>query len=344
MANARHARFGRFVLPGLVLASACAAAVTLGAQQNPITRALTEPWRPVVKVQGIEILPVRKNVWALMGGGGNITAQVGEEGVMLVDAGAAGQTDAILAAIRSFTPKPIRILVNTSSDADHAGGNGAIVAAAGGLAGPAGGGAAGGRGNAVPRPQNEGIRTIAHENAAMRMMGFLKGDAIPDSTFFTPRKDLFANGEGVVLLTQNAAHTDGDLFVHFRGSDVVSTGDIYRPDGFPRLDKAAGGTLAGEIEALTTLLEITIPERNQMGGTMVVPGHGRLSNEADVVEYRDMIAIIRDRVEAMVKKGATLQQVQAAKLAKEYDPFYGKDPRWTTDMFIEAVYREVGGK
>jgi glyoxylase-like metal-dependent hydrolase (beta-lactamase superfamily II) len=319
---------------------------TLRAQQPPLVRALTERWPVTVKVEGIELLPVRKDVYALIGAGANVTVQFGDEGVVLVDSGVRGKSAALLAAMRQLTPRPLRYVINTNPDADHVGGNGDIVKAAGGLAGPSPFG--GGGGNQAP--QNVGVRTIAHENAVMRMINGSKelppltGDAVPDSTFFTPRKDIFANGQGIELLSQPAAHTDGDLYVWFRGSDVVSAGDVYSTESYPHIDASRGGSIQGELDALNTLLDITIPERNQMGGTLVVPGHGRISNEADVVEYRDMLTIIRDRVQDLVKKGMTLPQVKAARPALEYDGLYGTQKDWTGEMFLEAVYRDVSPK
>lgn len=327
-----------------VAATALVVATTLQAQQSPAIRALTEKWPQTKKVDGIELVPVRRDVYLLAGGGANVTAHVGDEGVVLVDAGTQGRAAALLAALRDLTPKPLRYLVNTNPDADHVGGNGAIVKAAGGLFGPQPGG---GGGNNTAVPQNVGIRTIAHEHASHRMtagsgeLPALTGDAVPDSTFFTPRKDIFANGQGIALLWQPAAHTDGDLIVWFRGSDVVSVGDVYLSDSYPRIDAARGGSIKGVLDALNNIIEITIPERNQMGGTLIIPGHGHIANEADVVEYRDMLTIIRDRVQAMVKKGMTLQQVKAARPALEYDGSYGNDKDWTGEMFLNAVYRDV---
>jgi cyclase len=327
-----------------VAATALVAATTLQAQQSPTIRALTERWPQTEKVDGIELVPVRHDVYLLAGAGANVTVHIGEEGVVLVDAGTQGRAAALLAAVRHLTRKPLRYLINTNPDADHVGGNGEVVKAAGGLAGPQPGGAGG---NNITRPQNFGIRTIAHENASHRMtagsseLPALTGDAVPDSTFFTLRKDIFANGQGIALLSQPAAHTDGDVIVWFRGADVVSVGDVYLPDSYPRIDAARGGSIQGVLDALNNIIEITIPERNQMGGTLIIPGHGRIANEADVVEYRDMLTIIRDRVQAMAKKGMTLQQVKAARPALEYDGSYGSDKDWTGEMFLNAVYRDV---
>ncbi len=134
------------------------------------------------------------------------------------------------------------------------------------------------------------------------------------------------------------------MIVFFRGSDVVSTGDLFRTDSYPVIDAAKGGTIQGELNALNMILDITVPERNQMGGTRVVPGHGRVCNEADVLEYRDMLTIIRDRVRDMAKKGMTLPQVKAAHPTLEYDGIYGTRKDWTAEMFLEAVYRELSQK
>lgn len=315
------------------------AAVALRAQTVPSVRALTEGWPDTVTVDGIEILPVQGQVYVLIGGGANVVVQVGEEGVAMVDSGAPGQAAKLQAALRTITRKPLRYLINTGPDADHIGGNGEMVAFAGGTSGPqaAGGG----------RPPNVGTAVVAHENAYNRMingtreLAALTGDSLPESTFFTPRKDLFANGEPVQLLFQPAAHTDGDVMVFFRSSDVVAAGDVYRTDKYPMIDLMRGGSINGELGALNALLEITVPERNQMGGTRVVPGHGRISNESDVLEYRDAMTIIRDRVQEMIDKGMTLAQVKAARPSLEYDGLYGKQSDWTGEMFLDAVFNSL---
>jgi cyclase len=318
---------------------AALAAATVRAQQVPTARALESAWPERITIEGVEIVRVQKNVYMLVGAGANVTVQYGDEGVMIVDSGAPGQSGRLLAAVRHLTKKPIRYLINTGPDPDHIGGNGEIVKVAGARlpnTGRAGG-----------PPSNVGTSVIAHENSYNRMIAGspllppLTGEALPESTFFTPRKDVFANGEPIQLLYQPNAHTDGDLFVFFRGSDVVSAGEIYRTDSYPVIDAARGGSMVGVLAALNTLLEITVPERNQMGGTRVVPAYGRVSNEADVVEYRDMLTIIRDRVQAMVAKGMTLEQVTAARPALEYDGIYGKRREWTGEMFLEAVYRDL---
>jgi cyclase len=341
----KRARSGAAALLCGIASALVVSAITITRAQQATTRtALTADWPRALKVEGIEILPVRKNVYMLVGAGGNVTIQVGEEGVTMVDAGAADQAAKILAAVREITRRPVRFLINTNSDPDHIGGNGPIVTASGGTRGPSVEGAAGGAG---PRPQNVGVLTIAHENAFNRMslgskaLPALTGDALPASTFFTPRKDFYANDEPVLLLHQPNAHSDGDVVVFFRGSDVVSAGDVFRTDSYPVIDDAQGGTIQGELDALNNILDITVPERNQMGGTRVVPGHGRIVNEADVLEYRDMLTIVRDRIHEMVQKNMTLQQVKAARPTLEYDGLYGNRKEWTGEMFLEALYRDL---
>ena len=328
----------RRIVAFVVLASALAS-TSLHSQQVPTRRALDTPWPEVIKVDGLEIVHVQRNVYMVVGAGANVTVQNGDEGVVIVDSGAPGQAERILAAVRHLTRKPIRYLVNTSADPDHIGGNEALVKAAGArlpLTARAG-----------SAPANVGTAVIAHENAYNRMLQGtaslppLTGEALPESIFFTPRKDIFANGEPIQLFFQPNAHTDGDVIVFFRGSDVVSAGEIFRTDMYPLIDASRGGSIQGELNAMNMLLDITVPERNQMGGTRVVPAYGRVSNEADVVEYRDMLTIIRDRVQAMVAKGMTLQQVKASRPTLEYDGIYGTKKEWTGEMFIEAVYRDL---
>jgi glyoxylase-like metal-dependent hydrolase (beta-lactamase superfamily II) len=325
---------------------AVAAAATVAAQQ-PVTLVPIDPPSPPLIVDGIEILPVQGQVYLLSGAGANVTAQIGEEGVLLVDTGAGALAPKIVAAVQRLTPRPIRFLINTNADPDHVGGNAAVVQAAGGLRGPKPQ-QVGGR----PSPwQNDGIMTVAHENAATRMgaggpgLAPLTGDAIPESTFFTARKEFFANHEAIQVFAQPAAHTDGDVMVLFRKSDVVSTGDVFSTTSYPVIDAARGGSVQGVIDALNNLLDLTIPERNQMGGTRVVPGHGRICNEAEVVDYRDMVTIVRDRVQELSRKGMTLAQIKAAKPTLEYDGLYSESSGgWTSDRFLDAVYRDVAGK
>ena len=275
------------------------------------------------------LLPVQGNTYMLAGAGGNTTLQVGKDGVLVVDTQYAEMAPKILSEIRKLSDKPIVWMVNTHIDQDHSGGNAALAKL--------------GRGPG-PRP-----RIIAHENVLNRMtlrvpnQPPVPDEALPDDEYGTPQKDLFFNGEAVVIYHMPRAHTDGDSIVFFRRSDVVSVGDIFTPDQWPAIDLARGGSVEGTLDALNYILTLTVPERYQDGGTLVVPGHGRISNEADVVEYRNMLTIVRDRVQDLLNKGMTLEQVKAARPARDYETEYSERGLWTKDMFVEAVYRSLNG-
>ena len=333
-------------LLGASLCVIVAWAAVARAQVVPAVRALTEPWPETLVVDGIEILPVRQHVYMLVGGGANVTVDVGAEGVVMADAGDAGSSAKLQNAVRRLTRLPLRYLINTAPDADKVGGNAAMVTWAGGTAGPQGGGAANQAGQGGRSP-NVGTAFIAHESAFNRMIAGsrelppLTGAALPDSTFFTARKDFYANDQAVQIFHAAKAHTDGDVMVFFRGADVVHAGEIFRTDQFPLVDLQRGGSIDGILGGLNHLLDIAVPQRNQMGGTRIVPAYGHISNEADVLEYRDMLTIIRDRVQSLIEKKQTLTQVKAAGVALEYQGSYGRNPKWTTDLFIEAVYNSL---
>lgn len=275
------------------------------------------------------LLPVQGNTYMLAGAGGNTTLQVGKDGVLVVDTQYAEMAPKILSEIRKLSDQPIVWMVNTHIDQDHSGGNAALAKL--------------GRG---PGP---GPRIIAHENVLNRMTQRVPNqppvpdEALPNDEYGTPQKDLFFNGEAVVIYHMPRAHTDGDSIVFFRRSDVVSVGDIFTPDQWPAIDLARGGSVEGTLDALNYILTLTVPERYQDGGTLVVPGHGRISNEADVVEYRNMLTIVRDRVQDLLNKGMTLEQVKAARPARDYETEYSERGLWTKDMFVEAVYRSLNG-
>jgi cyclase len=288
----------------------------------------------------IRVLPVQGNVYLLAGAGGNIAVQVADDAVLVVDTGAGNMTDKVLAAIRQISDKPIRFILNTHAHADHIGGNETLAKAGTRVGGGTlVGGSAPGSGAAI----------IAHEavlatvSAAVDKPGAMPPGAWPTDAY--PDSKEVYNGEAIQLFHQPAAHTDGDSIVFFRRSDVVVTGDIYVTTSYPVIDTPRGGTFTGVIDALNRIIDITIPKDWQEGGTMVIPGQGRIGDEADVVEYRDMLTIIRDRIQDLIKKGMTLAQVQAAKPTFEYDGRYGvTSGPWTTAMFVEAAYRDLSKK
>jgi len=283
----------------------------------------------------IHVLPVQGNIYMLVGAGGNITVQAGSDGILVVDTQYAPLSGKILAAIRTISKGPIRYIVDTHYHQDHTGGNEPLRQAGSTIAG----------GNVAIdiRDAAEGAQIIAHENVLKRMSGARPG-ALPTRTFFTDEKKFFFNGEGIEVIHQPAAHTDGDSIVFFRRSDVISSGDIFTTTNYPIIDVAAGGTIQGVIDGLNRIVDMIIPVYGQEGGTLVIPGHGRLSDLGDVINFREMTIIIRDRIQDMIKKGMTLAQVKTARPTRDYDPLYGSDPKWTTDMFVEAVYTTLQKK
>ncbi len=288
----------------------------------------------------IRTVPVQGNIYMLVGAGGNITVQVGEQGVLVVDTMFEPLADKVLAAIRELSDKPIQYVINTHAHGDHVGGNIPIADAGITIA----------TGNvAIEIAVDElGSRAaiVAHENVLLDM---IKQDSPfdmwPTSSFFTDSKDLHFNGEAIQILHQPYAHTDGDVIIHFRRSDVIATGDLFQTLSFPFIDVSRGGTLQGIIDAANRIIDIAVPERSQEGGTLIVPGHGRITDEFELVEYRDMLTIIRDRVEILVDEGASLDEVKDMNVTGGWNNRYGRDSGfWTTEQFVETVYRELSGQ
>jgi glyoxylase-like metal-dependent hydrolase (beta-lactamase superfamily II) len=289
----------------------------------------------------IQVVHIQGNVHLLVGAGGNIVVQAGDEGVLVIDTGAGARGADVLAAIQTISDKPIRIVLNTHVHPDHTGANETIAATGKALSGNA--------------PGNSGLalanaRVLAHENV-LRRMSAPSGEpsprpfgAWPTETFFAEDKEIFFNDEAIQLFYQ-PGHTDGDIVVFFRRSDVVVSGDLFLTTTYPIVDGENGGRVTGIIDGLNRILDLTIPRDKQEGGTYVIPGHGRISDEADVVEYRDMLTIVRDRIQDLVAKGKTLAEVKAARPTLDYDGRYGATSgAWTTDMFIESVYRELASR
>ena len=293
----------------------------------------------------IEVLQVRPNFYLIARAGGNIGVQVGVNGVVIVDSGSAEAAPRVLGAIQKLTDKPIRFIINTSADPDHVGGNQLLSEAGVNLV----------AGNNFITTNNNGHAAIlAHDNVLFRMSAPTGKkspypvEAQPSETYTEGKHNLFLNGEPIETFYKPSAHTDGDSIVHFRRSDVLMAGDIFDLTHFPAIDVNKGGSVQGEIDALNHILDLAVPEGPlvyQQGGTVVIPGHGRLCDQADVLEYRDMVTIVRDVIQDLINKGKSLDQIKAADPTKPYRTRYGTDSGpWTTDMFVEAVYKSLERK
>jgi cyclase len=324
----------------------------------------------------VHVMPVQGNVYLLIADGTNITASVGPDGVLVVNTGTAAMAPKLLDSIKQLSmavssrpmpkdcfgancpgawgwsspftgaviaspapPRPIRYIINTSAAPEHVGGN-QTIAAAGFF--PR---AAGGFGTAVENV-GRGASIVAHENV-LNAMSAAKAPvaAQPTDAFFDEFDKLpeFVNGEAILMYAAPNATTDGDSFVFFRHSEVISAGNLFSTVSYPIIDATRGGTIQGVIDGLNKILDLAVAEYRGQGGTMIVPGRGRLSDTADVASYRNMLTIVRDRVKDLAARGQTLEQVRVARPTFDFDGRYGSDPA-ATDKFIEAVYRTVQEK
>jgi glyoxylase-like metal-dependent hydrolase (beta-lactamase superfamily II) len=273
-----------------------------------------------------QIEQLRPNFYLIAGAGGNIAVQVGDDGIVVVNTGAASMSDQVAAAVRRLAPgKGVVEIINTSSDADLIGGNAKLRAI---------------------RPAGWDATTVLSSQEALNRLisQNLPQDAQPgESMLLESQKPLYYNGEGIEVTRLPAAHSDGDLMVYFRRSDVLVVGDVIDPEHFPRIDLANGGSIQGEIDALNRIVQAAIPSIPfvfEPGGTLVISGHGHLYEQADVVQYRDMVTIIRDQVQALIGRKMTLAQVQQADPALGYEGQFGASSGpWTTQDFIATVYR-----
>src|SRR5277367_5764100 len=279
-------------------------------------------------VDGIqyEVRHVQGNIYMFASTLGNVTIQVGKDaghdGVLLVDTGAPRLRETLLAEIRKLSGEPVRFIINTSVEADHMGSNEVLLKPA-----------------RTYQLQAE-VALFAQDNVLQRESR--DGSGVPSGAWptltYLEGKSFAFNGEAIQMFAEKAAHTDGDSIVLFRGSNVLSAGDLFLTTGYPVIDLQRGGSIQGEIRALNHILDLTVPRSMQEGGTMVIPGHGRLCDESEVSDYRDMLTIIRDRVQDMMRHGKTLDEVKAARVSRDYDRRYST-PAWTSDMFVEAIYK-----
>lgn len=346
----RYRHHGR--MPRLMLASASAVVAlgllvpaervyTQGGQEQP-----RQDWPPKLSEPAageVQVLPVSGNVSVIIGAGANITVQAGEQGVLLVDTGVASMSDKVWAAVQTISRKPLRYIINTTEYAEHTGGN-AVIAPKGEMiplrevnytAGPMGG-------LNYKRASVIAFLTVLNRMSAPTGVAPPTPQiAWPDNPYATPQKRFYFNDEPVVIMNLRA-NSDGNSVVLFRKSDVISTGPLLDLTRYPLIDVKAGGSLAAIVDSLNRVIDLTVPAANAAGGTLVIPAHGRISDHAEVVYYRDMTYIIRDRIKDMIGKKMTLAQVKAARPTRDYDARYGSTTgTWTTDMFVEAAYQSL---
>ncbi len=290
---------------------------------------------PVQAQEALVVLPAQGNVYVLVGEGGNSAVQIGPEGPLVVDPQPAAMSERVLESVRALSPRPIRHVVLTSGGEQQTGGAASLAKA--------------GRYVRVidsidPRGLDARASIIAHVNVLNRLTAAgAPSDSWPTDTYFTPEWSIFSNGEAVQIFHVPVAHGDGDSLVFFRRSDVIVAGGLFDATGYPRFDPERGGGIAGIIEGLNRVLDIAVPGENQEGGTVIIPGRGRLSDETDVANYRDMVTIIRDRIRAMLDQGLSLDQVTRARPTRDYDGLFESRRDWTSEMFIDAIYRDLQG-
>jgi glyoxylase-like metal-dependent hydrolase (beta-lactamase superfamily II) len=316
-----------------------ALALVFGAHHG--TQALRAQQHPSTITAGFETIQIRQNVYVIFGAGANVTVHVGEDGLVLVDSGSADMAPGLLDVLKLISPRPVRLIVNTSAEADHVGGN-AVIGSTGVPVSP------------DPFARENHATVLAHENVLLRMsaptgrQSPFPSKMWPTETFTSRFRPMVINGDSVQVIRQTGAHSDSDIMVLFRRADVVVTGDIVDLRQFPVIDRTRGGSIQRELDALNRLLtEFIVPNGPQVlkpGGTLVVPGHGYVSDYGDVVEYRDMLTVITDIIRNMIEKGMTLEQVTAADPTRGYRGRWGSDTGpWSTNMFVEAVYRSLKG-
>ena len=253
--------------------------------------------------------PIAGNVSYIQGSGGNIGLFTGDDGVFLIDDQYAPLTDKIVAAIRTVSSEPIRFLVNTHMHPDHTGGN--------------------------ENFGKMGTAIFGHDNVRKQMAISDYAEEPPLITF-SEDMSFHINGETVHVFKTPNAHTNGDVYIKFESSNVIHTGDVYRTTSYPYIDSNNGGSFLGTIKAYDLLIEVSDAD------TKIVPGHGVVSNVADVRAFRDMMLVIRDRVAAAIRDGKSLEEAQAAGLTKEYDERWDSGRRiGSAATLIESVYADM---
>lgn len=323
------------LLAGLYGAAAVAA-------DDSMSRNMPIGTMPAHLMDGVDVVPVKPGLDMVMVNGENVVLQYGPDGAVVVDSGGPGDSAALLQAIKRVTSAPIRFILNTSASPDRTGGNAQLSTAGHGFS------------------QNEsgfgGGRFVGMTNAPVvarlavltAMSGATPGysqDALPSITFDEGQQNFSLNGDSIEMVPAPPGHSDGDSFVIFRQADVIASGDTVDMLRFPQIDVAHGGSIDAEVDAMNRLVDIVVPALPlywHEGGTVLIPARGRLAQAEEIVQYRDMVTIVRDRVQALVNEHRTLAQVKAADPTAGFNTRFGaQDGPWTTEQFVTAVYQSL---
>ncbi len=287
--------------------------------------ALASPFvlaQPAQDFSAVEVVAhqLADGLYYLTGQGGNIGVSVGDDGVFLIDDQFAPLTEKIIAAVRGISDKPIRFVFNTHHHGDHTGGNANLG--------------------------QTGAVIVAHENVRINLAkGFNGGDltqaltaeqsvGLPVVTF-ADTVDFHLNGHDIHAFHVPPAHTDGDSFVVFENLNIIHTGDVFRTTSYPRADVNANGSVLGIMAAYQTLIDISNDD------TVFLPGHGVLSKRSDVQAQLAMFTTIRDRVQAGIDAGSTLDQIKAGKPTAEFDAQWSGGVATAGDDLVTVFYNEL---
>lgn len=329
-------------LAAVLLASLSGAAALAADADDSASRNMPIGTMPAHMMNGVDVVPVKPGIDMVDVHGENVVVQFGPDGIVLVDSGGPGDSAALLDAVKHISGEPIRFILNTSASPDRTGGNAQVAQAGHGFSQNESG-FGGGRFVAMSNAP-----VVARLNVLTAMSGAAPGysqDALPSITYDEGQQNLSLNGESMEMVPAPPGHSNGDSWVIFRQADVIASGDTVDMLRFPQIDVAHGGGINGEVDALNRLVDIVVPELPlywHQGGTVLIPARGRLAQAEEIVQYRDMVTMVRDRVQALVNEHRSLAQVKAANPTAGFNSRYGaQDGPWTTDQFVTAVYQSL---